>query len=186
MFFLPHFLQCNGKRGAEYLTWVSGLVSENRHNRVPLKIPAGATWTIGTLEDTIYLGEDDEVNGWSKCYLPKPVHMQVLGVVEGTSCPCEQLVLMTCEDRRVYAYDGEGEELHLVASSLDQLRHAEIEYPASKTYYDGEAFKDMTEEDWAEMRKSAVWKKLDEEHHQLVMSKKSRFLDNLKFSISIM
>ncbi|KAA8586156.1 hypothetical protein FQN60_007725, partial [Etheostoma spectabile] len=73
--------------------------------------------------------------------------MQVLGVVEGTSCPCEQLVLMTCEDRRVYAYDGEGEELHLVASSLDQLRLEGIEYPASKTYYDGEAFKDMVSSD---------------------------------------
>ncbi|XP_031143033.1 uncharacterized protein LOC116041280 isoform X2 [Sander lucioperca] len=181
-----NFLQCNGKTGAEYLTWVSGLVSKNRHNMVPLKNPAGATWTIGNLEDTIYSGEDDEVNGWSKSYLPKPVHMQVIGIVEGTSCPCEQLVLMTCEDRQVYAYDGEGVELHLVASNLDQLRHAGIEYPASKTYYDGEAFKNMTEEDWAEVRKSAVWKKLDEQHHQLVMSKKSRLLDNLKFPIPIM
>ncbi|XP_039676733.1 uncharacterized protein LOC120571727 isoform X1 [Perca fluviatilis] len=179
------FPQCNGKTGAEYLKWVSGLVSENRHNRVPLKNPAGATWTIGNLEDTIYLGEDDEVTGWSKFYLPEPVNMQVIGVVEGTSCPCEQLVLMTCEDRRVYAYDGEGEELHLVASSLDQLRDAEIEYPASKTYYDGEAFKDMTEEDWAEVRKGDVGKRLDEEHHKLVMSEKSRFLENLKFPILI-
>ncbi|AWP04897.1 Hypothetical protein SMAX5B_016246 [Scophthalmus maximus] len=50
--------------------------------------------------------------------------MQVFGVVEGTSCPYGQLVLMTCEDKRLYSYDGE--ELHVVALSLDQLRDMEI------------------------------------------------------------
>ncbi|XP_078123280.1 uncharacterized protein LOC144528518 isoform X2 [Sander vitreus] len=180
---LLNFPQCNGETDAEYLTRVSGLVSKNRHNTVPLMNPAGATWTIGNLDDTIYSGEDNEVNGWNNFYLPTPVNMQVIGVVEGTSCPCEQLVLMTCEDRRVYAYDGEGEELHLVASSLNRLFHMGIEYPASKTYYDGEAFKDMTEEDWAEVRKSDVGKQLDEEHHKLVISENSRFLDNMKFYI---
>lgn len=67
--------------------------------------------------------------------------MQVIGVVEGISFPCEQLVLMTCEDQQVYAYDEE--ELHLVASSMKQLRDEGMEYPGSTVYYRGEAFKDM-------------------------------------------
>lgn len=89
----------------------------------------------------MYRGKHDEVNGWGKFYLPKIVNMQVIGVVEGTSCPCDELVLMTCEDKKLYAYDGE--KMHLVASSFKQLSETGLEYPTSKSYYYGEAFKDM-------------------------------------------
>ncbi|XP_069544845.1 uncharacterized protein [Brachyistius frenatus] len=169
---------CNGKRGPEYLKWVSDNLSKNSHFR--LKSPRGASLKIGTLEDTIYSEKHDEVNGWGKFYLPGVVTMHVVGIVKGVLCPCEQLVMMTCEDGKLYAFDGE--ELHVVASSMEQLRKEGIEYPASTSYYDGEAFKDMTEEDWAVVRKGAVGKKLDEEHHKLVTSRKSRFLENLKLS----
>uniref|UniRef100_A0A3Q0SRI3 Uncharacterized protein n=1 Tax=Amphilophus citrinellus TaxID=61819 RepID=A0A3Q0SRI3_AMPCI len=111
--------------------------------RITLKKPAGAILRIGGLEDTVYKDYPADVNGWGKFYLPKTVTMQVVGVVEGISCPCDQLVLMTCEDKRVYAYDEE--ELHLVASSMEQLREEGMTYPASKTYYNGEAFKNMGE-----------------------------------------
>ncbi|TDH04388.1 hypothetical protein EPR50_G00151390 [Perca flavescens] len=169
------------RRGADPLKWVSDFVSDYRHKTVSLINPSGAKLTIGDLEDTMYRGKNDEVNGWGKFYLPEKVTMEVIGVVEGTSCPCDELVLMICcEDAQVYAYDGEEEELHLVASSLDQVLHVGIEYPATTSYYKGEAFKDMTEEDWAEVRKGDVGKRLDEEHHQLVMSKKSELLKNLK------
>lgn len=83
------------------------------------------------------------VSTWGRSYLPDMVNMQVIGVVEGTSCPCDQLVLMTCEDKKVYAYDGEELQLHLVASSLEQLNNKGIEYPSSKSYYKGQAFQDM-------------------------------------------
>uniref|UniRef100_A0A671UK01 Uncharacterized protein n=1 Tax=Sparus aurata TaxID=8175 RepID=A0A671UK01_SPAAU len=90
------------------------------------------------LDDTIYKHKDNVVNGWGNFYLLYEASMQVLGVVEGTSCPCDQLVLMTCEDRKIYAYDGE--ELHVVASDLKQLCDKGIMYPASKSYYKGERF----------------------------------------------
>uniref|UniRef100_A0A3Q1FWL8 Uncharacterized protein n=1 Tax=Acanthochromis polyacanthus TaxID=80966 RepID=A0A3Q1FWL8_9TELE len=128
--------------GSEYLERVSHFVSTHKHETVALKKPAGALVKIAGLEETIYRGKHDEVNGWGKFYLPEMVNMQVVGVVEGTSCPCDQLVLMTCEDKRLYAYDGE--ELHLVAPSLKRLFDKEIEYPASKSYYNGEAFDDMS------------------------------------------
>ncbi|XP_069032723.1 uncharacterized protein [Embiotoca jacksoni] len=176
---LSHFLTCNGKRGPEYLKWVSDTVSKNRGRHVILS-PGGASLKIGTLEDTIYSEKHDEVKGWGKFYLPDIVTMHVVGIVEGVLCPCEQLVMMTCEDRKLYAFDGE--ELHVVASNIEQLHKEGLEYPASTSYYDGEAFKDMTEEDWAVVRRSAVGKRLDEEHHKLVTSRKSRFLENLKIS----
>ncbi|XP_074469949.1 uncharacterized protein LOC141754627 [Sebastes fasciatus] len=167
------FLLCNSKKDSDYLTQVSDEVSMHRHKTFGLEKPPGATLTIGDLDDTIYSDEEDEVNGWGKFYLPKVVSMQVVGVVEGTSCSSDQLVLMTCEDRKLYAYDGE--KLHLVASSLRQLQYNGIEYPAPKRYYEGEAFKHKTEEDWAKVRK-----RLDQQHHELVMSKKSELLENLK------
>ena len=139
MFFHQTPLACVA--GPDYLRLVSELVLQFKGTTSALKNPAGATLIIGEVDDTIYRKEDKVVNGWGKFYLPEVVSMQVVGVVEGTSCPCDQLVLMTCEDRKIYAYDGE--ELHVVASSLKQLCDKGIEYPASKSYYRGEAFKNM-------------------------------------------
>ncbi|XP_054462575.1 uncharacterized protein LOC129097691 [Anoplopoma fimbria] len=156
---------------------VAELLSTIRHKTIDLKKPAGAKWTIGNLDDTIYSGKENVVYGWNKFYLQDKVSMQVVGKVEGTSCPCGQLVLMTCEDKKVYAYDGE--ELHLVASSLKQLIEEGIEYPSDKTYYEGEAFKNMTDKDWEKVRKGPEGKRLDEEHRKLVTAKKSKFLESL-------
>ncbi|XP_070702496.1 uncharacterized protein [Pempheris klunzingeri] len=170
------FPQSNGIK--DYLKEVLDRVSKSKRRTVNLKKPAGSTWRIGDVDDTIYREDVDEVDDWGKVYLPNVVSMQVVGVVEGTSCPCDQLVLMTCEDRKVYAYDGE--DLHVAASSFKQLLDEGIEYPASKIYYDGEAFKDMTEENWAKVKEGPVGKRLDQEHHQLVTANKSRFLENLR------
>lgn len=123
------------------MAFVSDYVSKNKGTTFLLKKPDGAELRIAELNDSIYRDSHDEVNGWGKFYLPKTVNMQVFAVVEGVSCPCDQLVLMTCEDKKVYAYDEEG--LHLVASSLDQLCVHGLKYPGLKTYYKGESFKDM-------------------------------------------
>ncbi|XP_008293650.1 uncharacterized protein LOC103367409 [Stegastes partitus] len=165
----------NGIKGAAYLSLLSHFVSTHKHKEFALKKPAGAVVRIAELEDTIYCEDQDVVNGWGKFYLPETVTMQVVGVVEGTPYPCDQLVLMACDDNRFYAYDGE--ELHLVASSLESDG---IEFPASKSFYKGEAFKDMTKEDWAEVRKGPVGRRLDQEHQKLVKATKSRLLKNLR------
>uniref|UniRef100_A0A3B4GD02 Uncharacterized protein n=1 Tax=Pundamilia nyererei TaxID=303518 RepID=A0A3B4GD02_9CICH len=150
--------------------------SANKGKRFPLKKPAGAILKKAGLEDTLY--KDADVNSWRKFYLPNTVTMQVIGVVEGISCPCDQLILMTCEDQQVYAYDEE--ELHLVASSFKQLFDEGMEYPASKTYYKGEAFKEMTKKDWEQVWKSQVGRRLDEEHKKFVATRKPRLLDFMK------
>uniref|UniRef100_A0A3Q1HMZ2 Uncharacterized protein n=1 Tax=Anabas testudineus TaxID=64144 RepID=A0A3Q1HMZ2_ANATE len=158
-------LTCFADEG--YMEWVSKFVSTNKGESFTLKKPAGARLTIGDLHDTIYRGKDDELYEWEQFYLPETVKMQVVGVVENTLCLCDQLVLMTCKDRKVYAYDGE--KLHEVAQSLDQLCYKNIVYPSQITYYKGEAFKDMVRTD-----------KLDEEHRKLVTENKSEILENLK------
>ncbi|KAF1386324.1 hypothetical protein PFLUV_G00093570 [Perca fluviatilis] len=163
----------------DYLKWVSDFVSKNKKT-FTLKNPAGARLKIGGLEDTMYKGNDGKLNGWGKFYLPEIVTMKVVGVVEGTSCPCDQLVLMTCEDRKVYAFDGEEEELHMVAENLKELGEKGLMYPSSQSYYKGEPFKHMTKEDWDKVRNSEVGKKLDKEHRKLVDSKKFKLLEKLK------
>uniref|UniRef100_A0A3Q4MMJ7 Uncharacterized protein n=1 Tax=Neolamprologus brichardi TaxID=32507 RepID=A0A3Q4MMJ7_NEOBR len=120
---------------------VSQFESANKGTLFSLNKPDGAILRKAELENSIYKDYPADVNGWGRFYLPTTVNMQVVGIVEGISCLCDQLVLMTCEDKQVYAYDGE--ELHLVASSVKQLLDEGMEYPASKTYYKGEAFKDM-------------------------------------------
>ncbi|XP_072226091.1 uncharacterized protein [Leuresthes tenuis] len=177
---MSHFPQCNGIRGTDYLKWMSVTLSELRRKKFSLVSSPGATLTVGPLEDTMYKDNPAGVNGCGKFYLPTTVKMQVVGYVEGTPYPCDQLVLLTSEEQKFYGYDGE--ELHLVASSLQQLRSDEICYPASKSFYRGEAFKDMTDDDWEKVRQGPVGKRLDAEHHKLVESQKSRLLANLKIS----
>ncbi|XP_026204790.1 uncharacterized protein LOC113154676 isoform X2 [Anabas testudineus] len=172
------FQLCSEETDEGYMEWVSKFVSTNKGESFTLKKPAGARLTIGDLHDTIYRGKDDELYEWEQFYLPETVKMQVVGVVENTLCLCDQLVLMTCKDRKVYAYDGE--KLHEVAQSLDQLCYKNIVYPSQITYYKGEAFKDMTEKDWEEVRRGNVGKRLDEEHRKLVTENKSEILENLK------
>ncbi|KAM9738229.1 uncharacterized protein ACNS7B_013647 isoform 2-T3 [Menidia menidia] len=177
---MSDFPKCNGIRGLEYLEWVSNIVSQLRKETFTLPRPAGATLTVGPVEDSVYGDDPGTLNGCGKFFLPSPVKMQAVGFVVGTPFPCEQLLVMTGEDKAVYAFDGD--ELHLVASSLNELCSQGIIYPASKSYYRGEAFKDMTNEDWDKVRQGPVGQKLAQEHHKLVSSHKSRLLANLKIS----
>ncbi|XP_071395737.1 NACHT, LRR and PYD domains-containing protein 3-like isoform X2 [Centroberyx affinis] len=170
------FQKCNKKKGENYLRQVSDAVSKHRHMKVPLKKPFGSKWTIGQLADTICKGNDAIVKEWANFYLPNTVNMVVVGAVENSSCQCGQFVLMTCQDKNVYAYDGE--ELHVVASSLKQLEKLGFEYPGSKSFWRGQPFKNMSEDNWAEVRKGAVGKRLDQEHLDLVRAKKSTFKDS--------
>ncbi|CAI5690122.1 unnamed protein product [Oreochromis niloticus] len=149
--------QCEGAKGVKTLKEMA--LSAARNQQFPLKNPPGAILRIVGLEDTMYRGKLDEVNGWGRFYLPEIVNMQVFGVVEGTSCPCDELVLMNHDGKKMYAYDGE--KLHLVASSLQELLDKGIEYPASESYSKREP---LTEEDLEKVKMGDVGRKLEEEH----------------------
>uniref|UniRef100_UPI003AB04CC0 uncharacterized protein n=1 Tax=Centroberyx gerrardi TaxID=166262 RepID=UPI003AB04CC0 len=168
------FHECDEAKGENYLRQVSDAVSKHRRMNVPLKKPFGSKWTIGQLADTFYKGNDAIVEEWGNFYLPNIVNMVVVGAVENSSCQCGQFVLMTCEDKNVYAYDGE--ELHVVASSLKELEKLGFEYPGSESFWRGQPFKNMSADDWAEVRKGAVGKRLDQEHLDLVTAEKSTFM----------
>lgn len=100
-------------------------------------------WKLGTFESTMYGDDSNVLEEWEECYLPDDMKMQVLGEVHRTSSDLEtpSLVLMRCEDEKIYAYDEQ--RLHLVAENLTQLSDEGISYP-SKTYYSyWQTFEDM-------------------------------------------
>ncbi|XP_013874181.1 uncharacterized protein LOC106524769 [Austrofundulus limnaeus] len=177
---LSGFPRPNGVIGAAYLEKLSDYVLNHRHEKHDLKSPAGATLTIGPLEDTEYKDKPSEVHGCSKFYLPTTGQMVVIGYVEGTQYPCDQLILMIHENGKLYGYDGD--ELHEVASSLMHLDKAGLDYPASKSYYYSEAFKDVTMEFWDKVRTSPRVKKAEEEHRELVASRKSKVAELIEKS----
>lgn len=69
--------------------------------------------------------------------------MEVIGVLE--EFPCDslnaELVLMVCENGKVFAY--EDEHMHLVAKSLKELFDHGLQFPGIKRYYRGQAFEHM-------------------------------------------
>lgn len=138
-----HFFKTNSFYfvGAAYLKQASSKVHELRHKKICLNSPTGATLTMGPLEDTEYRDNPGELDGCSKFYVSTTGKMEVIGYVEGSPYPCDQLILMICGDGKMYGYDGD--ELHEVASSLSRLLEVGIDYPASNSYYYGEAFKHM-------------------------------------------
>ncbi|CAB1350854.1 unnamed protein product [Coregonus sp. 'balchen'] len=146
---------------------VSDAVLKHRHKSIALKKPEKSEWKIGGLDDTSY--KKEEVKEWSNFYLPDSVKMEVLGTVES-----DQLVIMLCDDRQVYAYDGE--EMHLVAVSLEKLFDSGLQYPGIKSFYRGECFKDMTETDWTEVRQGNVGRTLEKEHQDLLRQAKPIFM----------
>uniref|UniRef100_A0A667WN43 Uncharacterized protein n=1 Tax=Myripristis murdjan TaxID=586833 RepID=A0A667WN43_9TELE len=114
---------------------------------------------------------------WGDFYLPDEVNMLVLDTVSISKGCCPELTLMTCENKKVYAYDGE--DLHMVASSMEELFVKGLKHPGSERFYRGEPFKQM--KDWDQVRESAVGKKLDEEQLKLVKAAKSTFMKCLDF-----
>uniref|UniRef100_A0A3P9JL23 Uncharacterized protein n=1 Tax=Oryzias latipes TaxID=8090 RepID=A0A3P9JL23_ORYLA len=134
---LNFMVLCFCVEGPKYRDWVSNTIRNNRDETFQLNSPDGATLTVGLLDDTKCNAAD--LNAWGKFFLPTTVQMQVVGYVEGSPYPCDQLVLMTCEDKKFYGYDGD--ELHLVAPSLEHLCRVGVDYPASRSFYRGEAFK---------------------------------------------
>uniref|UniRef100_A0A8C7X4R7 Uncharacterized protein n=1 Tax=Oryzias sinensis TaxID=183150 RepID=A0A8C7X4R7_9TELE len=156
---LNFMVLCFCVEGPKYRDWVSNTICNKRNKTFQLNSPDGATLTV---DDTKCNAAD--LNAWGKFFLPTTVQMQVVGYVEGSPYPCDQLVLMTCEDKKFYGYDGD--ELHLVAPSLEHLCRVGVDYPTS--------------EEWDELRRGPVGQRLDKEHRQLVSKHKDSFLKNLR------
>ncbi|KAK1794459.1 hypothetical protein P4O66_011337, partial [Electrophorus voltai] len=132
---------------------------------IPLVKPKSYCVRVCGQEDTVYAGNEDELEAWKDFYLPERMEMKVIGAID--DFPCEafglQLVLLLCEDGNIYAY--EDEVLHLVARSLKELFSSGMTFPGIETFQLGECF-EYTEEEYNKIMKSSEVKEVKEEHRK--------------------
>ncbi|XP_042560148.1 uncharacterized protein LOC122129162 isoform X2 [Clupea harengus] len=164
------FLSVNQEQG-DSLTYLKGIedcVGLYRHDEIRVK--EEFTWTIGPFEDTIFKDNRKILENWQMRYLPDHMMMQVLGTIKNNSCElgCLQVVLMVCEDMKLYAY--REMEMHLVADNLQELFDEGISFPGKKMFYHGQRFDKMTEADLKAAKKSDARKTLNEKHKKLLES----------------
>uniref|UniRef100_A0A3B4C248 Uncharacterized protein n=1 Tax=Pygocentrus nattereri TaxID=42514 RepID=A0A3B4C248_PYGNA len=132
------------KDGAvKYLEKIVKVVTKHNQKRIALKKVEKYKFRIGSFKDTSYRKEPDLLEEWEQFYLPDHMKMEVIGFLEEFPCNADsaQLVLMVCEDGKVFAY--EDERLHLVANDLKELFEHGVQFPGAKYYYRGQSFEDM-------------------------------------------
>uniref|UniRef100_A0A3B1IL56 Uncharacterized protein n=1 Tax=Astyanax mexicanus TaxID=7994 RepID=A0A3B1IL56_ASTMX len=157
------------KYRASYLTKLASVVSKNSGEKIDLN---KYKFRVGSLEDTSYKNNTDILQEWEQFYLEQQKKMVVIGVLENFPCgeDSAELVLMVCEDERVFAY--EDEHLHLVASSLEVLFESGVQFPSSEYYYRGQSFEKMVKQS------KKVTAKFDE-HREMLQSLKPTLLKHL-------
>ncbi|KAL6461066.1 hypothetical protein MHYP_G00310320 [Metynnis hypsauchen] len=131
--------------GCVNLVKAASVVKKNSGTLIPLVKPKSYHVRVCRQDDTVYAGNEDQLDAWEDHYLPERMAMEVIGAID--DFPCEaydrQLVLLLCEDGNIYAY--EDEVLHLVARSLRDLFESGMTFPGIKSFNLGECFEDYEE-----------------------------------------
>ncbi|XP_053493460.1 uncharacterized protein LOC128615418 isoform X3 [Ictalurus furcatus] len=163
----------------DYVLKIRDVVSIHRQSQIALKKMDGYSFREGTLEDTLYKDKPDMLEEWEQFYLKEEMKMEVIGVLE--EFPCDslnaELVLMVCEDGKVFAY--EDEHMHLVAKSLKVLFDHGLQFPGIKRYYCCQAFEHMIDAQWDRVKKSAKMVAPKKQDQDLVDRMEESFLMNL-------
>ncbi|KAL7883144.1 hypothetical protein SRHO_G00008020 [Serrasalmus rhombeus] len=169
------------KDGAvKYLEKIVKVVTKHNQKRIALKKVEKYKFRIGSFKDTSYRKEPDLLEEWEQFYLPDHMKMEVIGFLEKFPCNADsaELVLMVCEDGKVFAY--EDERLHLVANDLKELFEHGVQFPGAKYYYRGQSFEDMTDDDWDKVKESEAVIASTKEHQDMVQRMKTSYLQNLE------
>lgn len=121
---------------------MASVVKDNTGTLIPLINPKGYSVRVCGQDDTVYSGNEDQLEAWKDFYLPERMEMVVIGAVDDFPCDAFglQLVLLLCEDGKVYAY--EDEVLHLVARNVKELLDNGLTFPGLESYKQGECFED--------------------------------------------
>lgn len=121
---------------------MASLVKDSTGTLIPLINPKGYSVRVCGQDDTVYRGNKDQLEAWKDFYLPERTEMVVIGAVDDFPCDAFglQLVLLLCEDGKVYTY--EDEVLHLVARNVKELLDNGLTFPGLESYKEGECFED--------------------------------------------
>ncbi|KAF5887799.1 transcription factor 20-like, partial [Clarias magur] len=172
--------QCTAGAGPKiYLQEIRGVVDKHKGSQINLKKVGNYSFKVGSLSETSCGDTPEMLEEWEEFYLPDQVSMEVIGVLEKfcCECSCNELVLMVCEDEKVYGYADN--RLHLVANSLKLLFKDGVQFPGIKQYYRGQSFEDMTDAEWDRVNKSKVVRESVLEHKGMLACMKDSYLTNL-------
>ncbi|KAL7883146.1 hypothetical protein SRHO_G00008040 [Serrasalmus rhombeus] len=166
--------------GCVDLTKAASVVERYSGTLIPLVKPKSYHVRVCGQDDTVYAGNEDQLEAWEDHYLPERMAMEVIGAID--DFPCEaydrQLVLLLCEDGNIYAY--EDEVLHLVARSLKELFESGMTFPGIESFNLGEYFEDYTEDECNEMMECDEIKEMREEHKKFRKSLELQLLESLR------
>lgn len=123
-----------------YLQKIRNVALKHSQSKIQLK---KYSVKVGTLAVTAYKDEPEMKEEWEEFYLPDHMYMEVIGVVEKFSgdLPCDGLVLMVCEDGKVFAYNDNT--LYHINNNLKELFEHGFELPGMNSYHHGQSFEDM-------------------------------------------
>ncbi|KAM9461601.1 uncharacterized protein Hap1MRO34_017812 isoform 1-T2 [Clarias gariepinus] len=144
---------------------VASVVQKYSGTKIPLKKTSDSLRVCGQ-DDTVYGGNEELLEAWKDFYLPERMEMVVIGAIDRFHCDAFglQLVLLLCEDGKIFAYEDEEEELHLVARNVNELFETGLTFPGLECYKMGECFEDDTEEEYNEIMESDEMKKMEQEY----------------------
>ncbi|KAK3525289.1 hypothetical protein QTP86_024898 [Hemibagrus guttatus] len=166
--------------GCVNLGKVASVVKDYSGTLIPLTNPKNYCVRVCGQDDTVYSGNEDQLEAWKDFYLPERMEMVVIGAVDDFPCDAFglQLVLLLCEDGKIYAY--EDEVLHLVARNVKELLETGLTFPGFECYKQGECFEDYTEEEYNEIMESDEMKEITEAHDRYRESLERDLLESLK------
>ncbi|XP_065144520.1 uncharacterized protein [Paramisgurnus dabryanus] len=160
------------------LSAVASFVKCNCSSTIPLAKPNNCSLRICGQDGTVYAGDEEQLEAWKDFYLPERKEMEVIGAIDYFPCDAFglQLVLLLCEDGKVYAY--EDEVLHLVAKNLKELLQDGMVFPAHETFKLGE-YLELTDEEYSEIMESEDIKAIKAEHQKFRESLELELLESL-------
>ncbi|EMP32440.1 Transmembrane channel-like protein 6, partial [Chelonia mydas] len=153
--FLIQRLQCiYGKQEthpcvpAPCLDLVSRFVKENKGKTILFEEKQDFQLHICGLDGTFYAGQSDMLEDWEMLYLPKPVKMEVLGIVPDVPCLAtgQQLVILVADNSSIYAY--EEELLHRVGKTLQEFLIKGLQLFGQDVYPCAKDLEPESEEEW--------------------------------------
>ncbi|CAM4553913.1 unnamed protein product [Lepidochelys kempii] len=103
------------------LDLVSRFVKEDKGKTILFEEQQDFQLHICGLDRTFYAEQSDMLEDWEMLYLPKPVKMEVLGIMADVPCLAtgQQLVILVADNGSIYAY--KEELLHRVGKTLQEF-----------------------------------------------------------------
>ncbi|TSO05470.1 Growth factor receptor-bound protein 10 [Bagarius yarrelli] len=166
--------------GCVDLDAAANIVKSHNGTLISLVKPKSYSVRVCGQDDTVYKGNEDQLEAWKDFYLPERMEMVVIGAIDDFSCEAFglQLVLLLCEDGKIYAYDDEV--LHLVARNVKELHETGLTFPGFESYNLGECFEDYTEEEYNEIMESKEMKEMKEAHEKYRKALELELLESLQ------